>query len=71
MLRSDLETKKFFNSSGKLYREMDLKDRVPSMDKKEAAQLISKNPMLLKRPLLLSEEEVLVGFSAQEYKSLI
>lgn len=71
MKRSGLETRRFFNSSGKVYREMNLKEKAPSMDKKEAARLISENPMLLKRPLLLDEDKVLLGFSLENYKSLI
>ena len=71
MENSGLEIKKFFNTSGKVYRELSLKDKVADMDKKEAARLISQEPMLLKRPLLLSEERVLVGFSLEEYKKLI
>lgn len=71
MEKSGLEIKKFFNTSGKVYRELSLKDKVADMDKKEAARLISQQPMLLKRPLLLSEEKVLVGFSMEEYKKLI
>ncbi len=50
---------------------MNLKDRAGQMSSKEAAQLISQQAMLLKRPLLISEEKVLVGFSPKEYENLI
>lgn len=68
---SGLETKKFFNTSGKLYKEMALKDKVKDMDKEAAAELLSTNGMLVKRPILIKDEVVLVGFKEDAYKEII
>jgi arsenate reductase len=68
---SGLETKKFFNTSGKLYKEMALKDKVKDMDKEAAAELLSTNGMLVKRPILIKDEVVLVGFKEDAYKQII
>lgn len=68
---SGLETKKFFNTSGKLYKEMALKDKVKDMDKEAAAELLSTNGMLVKRPILIKDETVLVGFKEDAYKEII
>lgn len=70
MEASQLETRKFFNTSGKSYREKKLKDRVQTVDRKEAARLISQDPMLLKRPLLVGGGQVLVGFSEKTYEGI-
>lgn len=59
--------KPFFNTSGKLYREMGLKDKVKDMDIEEASDLLSSNGMLIKRPLLIKDDKVLVGFKEKEY----
>jgi len=68
---SGLEIKKFFNTSGKLYKEMALKDKVKDMDKEAAAELLSTNGMLVKRPILIKDEVVLVGFKEDAYKEII
>ncbi|MGL4736776.1 MAG: arsenate reductase family protein [Cellulosilyticaceae bacterium] len=68
--RSGFEFKKFFNTSGQLYREMGLKDRVKEMTKEEAAALLATNGMLVKRPLVITENQVLVGFKEDEYAKL-
>lgn len=65
---SKLPLKKFFNTSGMLYREMKLKDKLPSMNEEEMLQLLSTNGMLVKRPLLISGDRVLVGFKATEWE---
>lgn len=67
---SELEPKKFFNTSGKLYKEMNLKDKVKDMSREEMAELLSTNGMLVKRPILISDEKVLVGFKEEEYRNL-
>lgn len=68
---SGLETKKFFNTSGKLYKEMNLKDKVKGMSKEEAAELLSTNGMLVKRPILIKDDKVLVGFKEEAYKDIL
>ena len=59
--RSGLLLKKFFNTSGMLYKEMKLKDRLPEMSEEEQIKLLATNGMLVKRPLVVDEEKVLVG----------
>lgn len=68
--KSGLDFKKFFNTSGMLYREMELKDKVKAMSLDEAATLLATNGMLVKRPLLITEDKVLVGFKEEAYKSI-
>ena len=69
--RSGLEPKKFFNTSGVLYREMNLKDKVKTMSKEEMIEILSTNGMLVKRPLLVMDDKVLVGFKEENYKEII
>ena len=59
---SGLALKKFFNTSGMLYKEMQLKDKLPAMSEDEQLQLLATNGMLVKRPLLVTGDTVLVGF---------
>lgn len=68
---SGLEAKKFFNTSGKLYKEMNLKDKVKSITKEEAAELLSTNGMLVKRPILIKDDKVLVGFKEDLYREIL
>lgn len=68
--KSGLEVKKFFNTSGQLYREMGLKDKVKEMSLEEAVELLATNGMLVKRPLLITDEKVLVGFKEEAYKEI-
>lgn len=68
---SGLEPKKFFNTSGVLYREMNLKDKVKNITKEEAVEILSTNGMLVKRPILIKGSEVLVGFKEEAYKEII
>lgn len=69
--KSGLEIKKFFNTSGQLYKEMGLKDKVKDMTKEEAIHLLSSNGMLIKRPILVLEDQVLVGFKEEQYKAVL
>ena len=71
MEMSELEPKKFFNTSGILYRERNLKDKVKNITKEEAAEILSENGMLVKRPILIKENTVLVGFKEEAYKEVI
>lgn len=66
--RSGLPLKKFFNTSGMLYKEMGLKDKLPSMTEDEQYALLAQDGMLVKRPILVSEEWVLVGFKEKEWQ---
>ena len=65
--RSGLPLKKFFNTSGMLYKEMKLKDRLPDLSEEEQYELLASDGMLVKRPLLIGEDFVLVGFKEAEW----
>ena len=65
--RSGLPLKKFFNTSGMLYKEMKLKDRLPAMSEEEQLKLLATNGMLIKRPLVVKEDTVLIGFKEAEW----
>lgn len=71
MDKSGLEPRKFFNTSGVLYREMNLKDKIKTMSKEEMIEILSTSGMLVKRPLLVTEDIVLVGFKEENYKEII
>ena len=60
--RSGLPLKKFFNTSGLLYKSMGLKDKLPGMSEDEMLKLLSTDGMLVKRPLLVGDDFILVGF---------
>lgn len=66
--RSNLPLKKFFNTSGMLYKEMKLKDKLPKMSEEEQLKLLATNGMLVKRPLLVMGDKVLVGFKEAEWE---
>lgn len=66
---SGLPLKKFFNTSGLLYKSMALKDKLPGMSEEEQLHLLATDGMLVKRPLLLGDDFVLVGFKGAEWKS--
>ena len=67
---SGLELKKFFNTSGMLYRSMELKDKLPSMSEEEQFALLATNGMLVKRPLLVGEDVVLIEFRPQQWEKI-
>ena len=64
---SGLPMTRFFNTSGQLYRQLELKDKLPTMDEQEMAALLATDGMLVKRPLLVGEDFVLVGFREKEW----
>lgn len=64
---SGLPVKRFFNTSGLLYKEMNLKDRLPQMSEDEQLRLLASDGMLVKRPLLIGGDWVLVGFKETEW----
>ena len=66
--QSGLPLKRFFNTSGNLYKEMKLKDRLPDMDEEEQFDLLASDGMLVKRPILVAGEKVLVGFKEKEWE---
>lgn len=65
--RSGLSLKKFFNTSGLLYKSMELKDKLPQMSEDEMLRLLATDGMLVKRPLLVGDDFVLVGFKEGEW----
>ena len=65
---SGLPLKKFFNTSGLLYKEMKLKDKLPIMTEDEQLQLLATNGMLVKRPLVVGDDFVLTGFKEKEWE---
>ncbi len=65
--RSGLPLKKFFNTSGMVYREMQLKDKLVTMSEEEQLKLLASNGMLVKRPLIVAEDKVLIGFKEAEW----
>lgn len=68
--RSGLPLKRFFNTSGLVYKEQKLKDKLPTMSEEEQLRLLAGNGMLIKRPLLIDGDRVLVGFKAAEWEEL-
>lgn len=66
--KSGLPLKKFFNTSGMLYKEMQLKDKLPAMSEEEQLQLLATNGMLVKRPLIVDGMTVLTGFKEAEWE---
>ena len=69
--KSGLELKKFFNSSGLLYKEMKLKDKLPEMSEEEKYELLATDGMLVKRPLVIGDDFVLVGFKEEVWEKAL
>ena len=69
--RSGLPLKKFFNTSGLLYKEMQLKDKLPTMSEEEQLRLLATDGMLVKRPLVVGEDFVLTGFKEKEWEESV
>ena len=69
--RSGLPLKRFFNTSGMLYKEMKLKDRLPEMSEEEQLKLLATNGMLVKRPLIVDGDRVFTGFKTAEWETLL
>ena len=66
--KSGLPLKKFFNTSGQLYKAMGLKDKLPAMSEEEQLRLLSTDGMLVKRPIIVNKELILVGFKETEWE---
>ena len=69
--KSGLPLKKFFNTSGQLYKAMDLKNKLPLMTEDEMLQLLATDGMLVKRPILVTPTFVLVGFNENEWAAAV
>ena len=69
--RSGLPLKRFFNTSGMRYRELELKDRLSAMTEEEQLRLLASDGMLVKRPLLILEDKVLPGFKEKEWEAAL
>jgi arsenate reductase len=67
---SGLPLKRFFNTSGLLYKSMELKDKLPTMSEEEQLKLLATEGMLVKRPIAVSGDKVLVGFKEKEWEAL-
>lgn len=66
--KSGMPLKKFFNTSGQLYKSMNLKDRLPEMSEEEQLRLLAEDGMLVKRPVLVKDGLILIGFKEQEWQ---
>ena len=69
--KSGLDTKKFFNTSGLLYRSLELKDKLPTMSDEEMLRLLATDGMLVKRPILVCDDTVLVAFKEKEWEKAL
>lgn len=69
--RSGLPLKRFFNTSGLLYKSMELKNKLPAMTEEEQLQLLATDGMLVKRPILITEKGITTGFKEAEWQKLI
>ena len=69
--KSGLPLKRFFNTSGQLYRSMELSKKLPDMSEDEQFALLASDGMMVKRPILLAGDRVLVGFKEAEWESLL
>ena len=66
--KSGLPLKRFFNTSGMLYKQMSLKDKLPQMSEEEQLELLSTDGMLVKRPIIINDDTILVGFRQEEWE---
>jgi arsenate reductase len=68
--KSGLPLKKFFNTSGLLYKSLNLKEKLPAMTEEEQLRLLATDGMLVKRPLVVDGDVVLTGFKAEQWEQL-
>ena len=68
---SGKEIKKWFNTSGLKYKSLNLKEKLPNMSDREKIKLLASDGMLVKRPILISEKGILIGFKEEEWKDLL
>ena len=69
--RSGLPLKKFFNTSGLLYKSLNLKDKLPTMTEEEQLHLLATDGMLVKRPIIVTEKGILTGFKEADWEKLL
>ena len=69
--KSGLPLKRFFNTSGNLYKSMSLKDKLPEMSQEEQLRLLATDGMLVKRPIVITDSSVLVGFKLAEWEKAL
>ena len=69
--KSGLELKKFFNTSGLLYKSMNLKEKLPAMTEEEQLRLLASDGMLVKRPILVKGDKVLTGFKDADWEKML
>ncbi|MBR3230279.1 MAG: Spx/MgsR family RNA polymerase-binding regulatory protein [Bacilli bacterium] len=69
--QSGKDIKKFFNTSGMKYRELNLKEKLKNMTDEEKINVLSKDGMLVKRPILITDDKILIGFKEDEWKKRI
>lgn len=69
--KSGFELKKFFNTSGLLYKSLELKDKLPTMTEEEQLKLLASDGMLVKRPLLITDNKILVGFKIADWSEIV
>ena len=69
--QGDLPLKRFFNTSGKIYREKKLKDKLPQMSEDEQLELLATDGMLVKRPIIVTDDVVLTGFKESEWEKVL
>ena len=69
--KANIDLRKMFNTSGLLYKEYNLKDKLDSMSDEEKLNLLSTNGMLVKRPILITDKGVVFGFKEEEWKKII
>jgi arsenate reductase len=67
---SGLEIKKFFNTSGEVYKEMNLKDKLPSMTREQMVELLASNGRLIKRPIVFDGDKITVGYKEEHYEEI-
>lgn len=69
--KSGLPLKRFFNTSGNLYKELGLKDKLPTMTEEEQYELLATDGMLVKRPIIVTKDKVFTGFKEETWKELL
>ena len=69
--KSQCDIKKFFNTSGLKYKELNLKEKLSKMKDEEKIELLSSDGMLIKRPLLITNDRILIGFKEKEWEELL
>lgn len=69
--QSGKDIRKWFNTSGLKYKELKLKDKLPTMSEEKILELLASNGMLVKRPILITENSILIGFKENEWSSIV